>query len=178
MQHIIPSLLFVLLLSAGFTNPDQEENFPGDYMLFKIDRSRDADMVLYDVNLDKQGKLDPSAPISIYWEKITEGGRHESITGIQNKFGYGIRYYNISDKSADFQIIAYKDQTFQLRESDNNQYRVYTHSSGKEIELSSLKIHFEDDSFWFPRISKIEINGIETDKGVYVTETVAISTKE
>ena len=47
-----------IVLSSGFTNPENKEPYPGDYTLFHIERSRDADVVMYDVNMNSQGKLD------------------------------------------------------------------------------------------------------------------------
>jgi len=36
----------------------------------------------------------------------------------------------------------------------------------------SLFIHFKDDSFWFPEISKIELVGLDTKKGSMVSESI------
>jgi len=167
-----------IVLSSGFTNPENKEPYPGDYTLFHIERSRDADVVMYDVNLDSQGKLDSSNPISVYWKKISGHGQPEPITMIQKKFGYGIKFKSITETVADFQLISYPDRTFQLRGSGNNTYRVYTISGDKEIELSSLYIQFEDNSFWFPTISRIELKGVDATFGEYLTETVTPVTRK
>ena len=89
----ISALILIFLFLSGFSNPDNRETYPGDYNLFKIDRSRDADVVMYDVKLD-----------------------------------------------------------------------------------SSLYIHFEDNSFWFPNISRIELKGNDNGHGAYITETITPAT--
>ena len=162
----------ITLLSTGFTNPETYSKFPGDYNLFKIDRSRDRDIVLYDVNLDSRGHLDTTMPISVYWEKSTQEGQFESLTGIQKKFGYGITFQRITENMAEFQIVSSMDRTFELRKSGDNTFRVYTSNEGMEVEVKSLYIYFEDDSFWFPAISKIELYGINTVKGGLVSEII------
>ena len=171
-SFIIISLALVSFFSSGFNNPDLKLKIPGEYNLFKIDRSRNADIVMYDVNLDIRGQLNTSNPISIYWKKHTEEGQYESLTAIQRKFGYGIKFQDISENKAVFQIVAYSGLTFELRRSGDDYFRVYTITDGKEIELKSLYIHFEDDSFWFPSISKIELHGIDANKGEFIAETI------
>jgi len=170
-------LIYMLLavftgLASGFTNPDHTENLAGDYNLFKIDRSRDANIVLYDVNVDSLGNLNTSMPISVYWKKFTDNGTFESLTGIQKKFGYGIKFQNINESSAAFKFVSSLDRIFELKKSGDDAYRVYTYAEGKKVEVKSLSIHFEDDSFWFPAISKIELVGLDTEKGKLITETI------
>ena len=165
-------LVVMTVFAFGFTNPDQTLNLTGDYNLFKIDRSRDPDIVLYDVNVDSLGNLNTSMPISVYWKKFTDNGTFESLTGIQKKFGYGIKFQNINESSAAFKFVSSLDRIFELKKSGNDAYRVYTYAEGKKVEVKSLSIHFEDDSFWFPAISKIELVGLDTEKGKLITETI------
>jgi len=157
---------------TGFTNPDHSEKLAGDYNLFKIDRSRGPDIVVYDVRLDNHGKLDISSPISVYWKKYSENGITEPLTRIQKKFGYGIKFQNISEHSADFKFVSSIERIFELRKSGDNHYRVYTISEGNKVEVKSLYIHFEDDAFWFPEISSIELVGLDTEKGSTVSESI------
>jgi hypothetical protein len=171
-KQIKITLAVMIVISSGFTNPDHSGYYPGEYNLFRIDRSRDPDIVIYDVNLDSQGNLDSSMPISVYWKKYTQDGQVESLTGIQRKFGYGIKFQSIGEHMADFQFVSSIDRTFELRRTSDEHYRVYTISGGKKIEVKSLYIHFKDDSFWFPGISKIELYGIDTDRGSQVAETI------
>lgn len=165
-------LVVMAVLATGFTNPDQAEELAGNYNLFKIDRSRDPDIVVYDVRLDSQGKLDTSSPISVYWKKFTRDSIFEPLSGIQKKFGYGIKFQNINEHSADFKFVSSLDRKFELRKSGNNHYKVYTYSEGNKVEVKSLFIHFKDDSFWFPEISRIELVGLDTEKGSMVSESI------
>ena len=165
-------LAAITVFASGFTNPDQGDNPTRAYNLFKIDRSRDPDIVLYDVNVDSQGNLDTSMPISVYWKKITENGVFEPLTGIQKKFGYGIKFQNINNHSAEFKFVSSLDRIFELRKSGDDHYRVFTFSEGHKVEVKSLYIHFEDDTFWFPEISSIELVGIDVALGGLITESI------
>ncbi|HEC41300.1 MAG TPA: DUF4833 domain-containing protein [Bacteroides sp.] len=176
-SQVIIILLILGMVVSGFSDPDINHNYAGDYNLFEIERSRDADVVMYDVNLDSSGNLDAAKPISIYWKKHTESGRLAAITSIQKKFGYGIKIQDLRENTVDFEIVSYKDQVFQLRKTFGGRYRVFTSSQGKEIEVTSLYIKFEDDSFWFPTVSRVEVQGIDTDRGSQVSETITAFTK-
>jgi len=170
--RLISALALIAFFSFGFSNPEYPAKYPGNYNLFKIDRSRDPDIVMYDVNLDSQGKLDAANPITVYWIKKTKNSQMESLTEIQKKFGYGLRIYNISDYSADFEFVSHFKRNFELRKSHDNSYRVYIYLKGKRIEIQRMYIQFENDSFWFPDVSKVEIHGIETIKGDLVSEII------
>jgi hypothetical protein len=165
-------LAVMTIFISGYTNPDRGDNLEGNYNLFKIDRSRGPDIVVYDVKLDSQGKLDTSGPISVYWKKFSEDSIIEPLTGIQKKFGYGIKFQNISEQSADFKFVSSIDRIFELRKSGDDHFRVYTFSEGHKVEVKSLYIYFEDDSFWFPEISRIELLGLDTEKGRLVSESI------
>lgn len=97
--------------------------------------------------------------------KLTEAG-------IQKKFSYGIKFQNIDDHSAAFKFLSSLDRMFELRKSGDHDYRVYTYAEGKKVEVKSLFIHFEDDSFWFPEISRIELVGIDVAQGGLITESI------
>jgi len=157
------------IFTSGYTTPDHSDKLAGDYNLFKIDRSRDPDIVVYDVRLDSLGKLDSSSPIAVYWKKFSRDGRFEPLTGIQKKFGYGIKFQNIGEHAADFKFVFSLDRKFELRKSEDDHYRVYTFSEGNKVEVKSLFIHFKDDPFWFPEISRIELVGLDTEKGRMVS---------
>ncbi|MCD6597742.1 MAG: DUF4833 domain-containing protein, partial [Bacteroidales bacterium] len=142
-------------------------------MLFQIDRSRDPDVIMYDVNLNSLGELDKSNPINIYWIKNTQKGIIKPLTGIQKKFGYGLKFISISENMADFQFVSYFDRVFKLRKTDNNQFKVFTVSHNKKVEVQRLYVQFEDKSSWIPNILNIELYGIDTDNGNPVHESIA-----
>ena len=158
---------------SGFTNPDKK-NVAGDYNLFRIDRNRNGDVVMYDVKLDTRGNLNTQRPVKVYWKKQSQDGELEPITSIQKKFGYGLRFLNKSNETADFQLVSYKNQVFQIRKSAEGSFRVYTRAAGCQIEVNSLFIQFKDNAFWFPEISEIKILGTDTEKGSLVTATITL----
>ena len=166
-------ILISTLVSTAFIYPGGPYVATESNMLFKIDRSRDPDVIMYDVNLNSLGELDKSNPINIYWIRNTEKGIIKPLTGIQKKFGYGLKFISISENMADFQFVSYFDRVFKLRKTDNNQFKVFTISHNKKVEVQRLYVQFEDKSSWIPNILNIELYGIDTDNGNPVYESIS-----
>lgn len=175
MRKIKPYLIIIMttLVSTAFIYPGEHYNTTENYKLFKIDRSRNSDVIVYDVNLNNKEELDKSTPINIYWVKNTKKGNTEPLTGIQKKFGYGLKFISISNNMADFQFVSYFDRVFKLRKTDNNQFKVFTISANKKVEVQRLYVQFEDNSSWIPSIINIELYGIDTDNGNPVSESIS-----
>ena len=107
--HRIFWLTILITVSMGFTNipvTDAEH----DCYLFSIERSLDPNEVIYEINLDRNGKLQESNPIKIYWLKKTNNNKTEPLTLIQQQFAYGIIFLdsiNPHEKEWSFQFVSY-----------------------------------------------------------------------
>ena len=56
--------------------------------LFFMERSKNKNVVQYDVQLMENNDLREPKPVIVYW--ILENGKHEELSGIQKKYAYGI----------------------------------------------------------------------------------------
>jgi len=81
-------LILIASVSVGFDYPTETERNEGSH-LFRIGRNRDANEIMYDINLNKTGNPDNANPITIYWVKKADKNRIRPLTWIQNKFAYG-----------------------------------------------------------------------------------------
>jgi hypothetical protein len=144
----------------------------GGNNLFKIGRSRDANEIIYDINLSSSGKINTSRPISIYWIKKTENGRIEPLTWIQNQYAYGIRFLKVGDERVDFQFVSYAERTFFIKKNDVGIYRVFTNSNNKEVEVNKIFIQIDGGSFWVPTIPRVELFAYDSQNGRPVKETI------
>jgi hypothetical protein len=89
-------LLTPLLLLAS--SPENDD------ILFQIVRSRDADKIYYQVNLDKEGNLIAGNPVEIFWLKQTQNNQKEPLTWIQNKYAYGLQFLEVDQQYASLQV--------------------------------------------------------------------------
>jgi len=154
---------YSLLLADGSQNRKN--------ILFKIERSRDADVIHYEANLLEDGSLNVVDPIRIYWVKHTRKGETGPLTKIQNSLAYGLKIIEAIPEKVEFQFVSF-DQPMILRKTENGKYRVFTFFEAKEVEVERLYVHFSGGSYWFPKIGHVEMYAVTPDAGELVVEII------
>jgi len=60
--------------------------------LFRIERSKNANVVQYDAVLETADKLEPREPLVCYWILLAEDGRREGLGGLDRQaYGFKVR---------------------------------------------------------------------------------------
>lgn len=154
------------LLFVGFNSPSTSPN------LFSIGRSKDANEIFYAINLDNSNKLNTENPINVYWLKRTENNKVEPLSWVQNKFAYGIVYQSKSENYAQFRFAAYDKRVFELKKNKNNEFKVFTISGNKEVEVNRIYIYITGGTFWIPEIPKVELFATISGTDKKVKETI------
>ena len=113
---------------------------PDRQHLFKIERSKNANIVQYDAQVGPDGKLLKKEPVVAYWIRLAEQGQVQKLSWIQRTFAFGFKA-NLDrnretaelDMSADFgrPIIV-------IREGD--QYRATAPIDGSQSYLEKIFI--------------------------------------
>lgn len=124
------------------------------YHLFKIERSKDANEIFYDVNINSNNELSQN-PISIYWIKQTNDGKKEPLTWIQKNHAYGIEYLNKNKETAKFQFVSYHKRQFIIEKDNNGLFKVFTNFENKKMIVNRIYIQIDGGTFWFPKISRV-----------------------
>jgi len=152
-KFILKSVLVLAfgLLVVGFSSTTSSSS------LFSILRSKDANEIFYTINLDNSNKLNTENPINVYWLKRTENNKVEPLSWIQNRFAYGIVYLSKSENYAKFRFAAYDKRVFELKKNNHNEFKVYTISENKEVEVNRIYIYITGGTFWIPEIPKVEL---------------------
>lgn len=161
--------LAVFLLLHKFVqaeDPDYDEN------LFHIVRSRDTDKIFYQANLDKEGNLITGNPVNIFWIRQSQNNQKENLTWIQNKYAYGLHFIEVGRQYAIFKFVSFSDKTFVLRKDERGSFRVFATCIDCEMVVNSLFVHFENDSFWFPKISRVELHATEAKTESLIVEYI------
>jgi tRNA(Ile2) C34 agmatinyltransferase TiaS len=155
-NKIIIAALIGLILSgvtitsfAGGSEKDKK-------YLFKIERSRDADVVIYEANLMEDGSLNQKNPIIIYWKKFTTNGKTEPLTKVQNSLSYGLKFLEVTSNETEFQLMAF-EQSMTLRKNAKGDYKVYSRIGNQEMEVERIYVWFSNKSYWFPKVGRVEL---------------------
>lgn len=139
---------------------------------FKIERSRDADIVYYLINLNDDNSLNLDTPLDIFWIKHSENNQKEPLTRIQRRFSYGMKYLSISPHKIRFQFRATDQRDFLIQPIKNSkEYGVFTEVDGKIMQFKKMYIHFGNDSFLNPAINKIELHVYNPETGDIIVDT-------
>ncbi|MFD0749026.1 DUF4833 domain-containing protein [Mucilaginibacter calamicampi] len=179
-------LIFTLLLSVFYIMPpnpaisqdkknkntkviSNEEKLPtppdNPNTMFYVQRDPNTNTIVYDLNVDKSGKLDVEAPLHIYWIKYAEKGQKEDLNYIQRKFAYGMTSKKLNDEQFDLRFVSYKKLPLVLKKADDNKYHIFVTADQKQIMLNRIFVKVEGGSFWLPNIVYVELKGTEQATG-------------
>ena len=80
---IASTLIIALVALPAFADELRQQ------ALFKIERSKNANIVQYDVRVDENGKLAKKKPVIAYWIRPGKEERIRQLNWIQRTFAYG-----------------------------------------------------------------------------------------
>lgn len=171
----ISGLVLLITFSSSKYAYTQEPGSNHWNPLFIIERSRDADFLVYDVVEKGEDHSLGSVSIVAYWIKTDKNNRREPLTWIQNKYGYGIEVLEMPSGASEefhFRIVAFPWYTFILKQDQGKAYQVYIRLADGEIEVEKLYVNFTNNSFWHPEVSYVILYGIDPHNGARYTETI------
>ncbi len=152
---ILSGLLYLVSNPAIAFRPND------DTILLIIERSKDKDIIVYSANLNEAGNLMSGNPINIYWLRRAQNNQTEPLTSVQKKYAYGLQFFESSQQSTVFRFVSFSDKTFELRKDETGVFRVFTQCGNREMMVNSLFVHFDNDSFWFPKIGRVDLHATD-----------------
>jgi hypothetical protein len=167
------SLAIVLLLAILSLFPQSIFAASGDKAshLFFIERSKNKNLVQYDIRQAENRDLPDSKPVNAYW--ILENGRHEELNSIERKYAYGIVRQEKLDKDK-FKVIlaAFKGLEI-IVERINDSFNAVISINGKESILQKIYIKSEETRAAFPRVLYVELFGRIKETGLPIKGRIA-----
>lgn len=165
--------LFLLLigqLSAA------QPNFPEPKLknlLFFLQRTPDANTIVYQLNLDKNGEVNEKVPVKASWIRYEENGVMKELTGIEKKFAYGVQCKPIGNESYEVRLVSYKKLPMYLQKTHaDQQYRLYIKDEGKDLLLKRVFVKVEVGNFWFPKVHYIDLFTVDSENGVQILKRI------
>ena len=118
--------------------------------LFKIERSKNANIIQYDAQVAADGKLDKKEPVVGYWIRLAEQGQVQELNWVQRTFAFGFksklegnRETAEMDMAADFgrPIIVIRDgdqyrATAPIEEQLSYLDKIFIQASGKGMSIT------------------------------------------
>jgi hypothetical protein len=138
--------------------------------LFYVQRTPNANTIVYELNLKSDGTPDEEAPVHPYWIRYHEKGQKEELGYIQRKFAYGINAKPLGNGKYDIRFVSYKKFPLTLMKGTDGKYHIFATISQKQFLVNRIFVKIEGGSFWVPNVRFVEFKGTDIATGKEVTE--------
>ena len=167
-QMKLASLLLLITLNTlggdRFPAPPYSPN-----RLFYIQRSTNANVVVYDANLIA-GKLNAKDPVYTYWYRYGEKGQKEELTTIQRTLAYGLYTTLVPGVPNTYEghFLAYRKRKFMVKQDPSGDPIALFPINGKMQILKRVFVSVDESKF-VTTVNYIELFGKDpvTGKDVY-----------
>ncbi len=167
------SLVTVLLLVILNLFPKPIFAASGDKAdhLFFIERSKNKNLVQYDIRLTENRDLLDSRPVNAYW--ILENGIREELNSIERKYAYGIFRQEKLDKDKFMVILAAFKGLEIIVQRMKDSFKAVVSINGRESILQKIYIKSEEKSTGLPKVLYIDLFGWAKETGLPIKERIA-----
>ena len=167
------SFVIVLLLVILSLFPQSIFAVSGDKVshLFFIERSKNKNLVQYDIRLAENSDLPDSRPVNVYW--ILENGRREELNPIEREYAYGIVRQEKLDENKFKVILAGLKGLEIIVERMNDSFKAMVSINGRESILEKIYIKSEEKRTGLPRVLYIDLFGRTKETGLPIKERIA-----
>lgn len=173
------SLLIGFLFHNQLTAQARAKSFPtppaSATRLFYIQRSNDANTVIYDANMLSNKKLDPNKPVQVYWIRYAEQGQREDLSSMQWRMAYGYKHSQASNQANDFDIClnAFRKRSIKIVSQQGRPVALAT-INGRNACLQKIFVQLAPQSGFIPRVQYIEMFGVDPEHGQTVYERITL----
>ena len=167
MKIAIATLVVIVLLPVGSAVATSRNNT--DHLFF-IERSKNKNVVQYDVQLMKNKDLREPSPVVVYW--VLKNGRQEKLNLMQRKYAYGIDLQDKLEKNK-FRIllVALKDREI-IVERINGSYKAVVSIGGKNSILEKVYVKSKERLIGVPKVLYVDLFGVDTQTSLPIKERI------
>ncbi|GAB2789139.1 hypothetical protein GCM10027275_37620 [Rhabdobacter roseus] len=174
--HLFSTL--VSLISLGFIAPQSgRERFPepphSANRLFYIQRSNDANTVVYDANLRPDKTFDPAQPVNVYWLRYAEAGQRQRLSAMQWQLAYGYKHKESTSDRYELLLNAFRKRPMTLVYQQGKPLAL-TLINGRTASLQKIFVQLEPGSALLPKVQYLELYGMDTRAQQPVYEKIVL----
>ena len=113
--------------------------------LFVVERSLNANIVVYDAVRGEDGRLDPAHPVAAYWLLKADKGQRQELNPIEEMLAYGFDVGNEPGGSVTITLKALRDRPIRVQ-TDGRRVLALTGIAGREAVLTRVFVQTEENS--------------------------------
>ena len=138
--------------------------------LFFIERSKNKNVVQYDVQLMENNDLREPSPMVVYW--ALENGRQERLNFIQRKYAYGIDSQDKLEKNK-FRVllVVLKDREIIIEKIDGS-YKAAVFIGGKYSLLKKVYVKSEEGLMGVLKVFYVDLFGLDIQTNLPIRERI------
>jgi hypothetical protein len=167
-SFVIASLLVILSLFLQSTLAVSGDDVSP---LFFIERSKNKNLVHYDIRLQENSSLADTKPVHVYW--VLENGRREELNRMERKYAYGILHQEKLDQNKFKVILAGLEGLEIVVERMNHSFKALVSINGTESILEKIYIKSEENRTGLPKVLYIDLFGRTKETGLPIRERIA-----
>jgi hypothetical protein len=152
----------IVQLRPEFKVPDE----PGQ--LFYVQRSPNANTVVYAARLDAKGDFDARNPVDAFWRKFNIDGGRKNLNFIERMMAYGVRV-NSKSKPVSFTIAALPDRKLTLGWDAQHRPQATMQIGSRTVKLAYDYLEVVEGGLT-PEVPALDIVGTDIASGKAVRE--------
>jgi hypothetical protein len=175
---ILLSALTGFLIQGYSPAQAREHTFPtppaSTHRLFYIQRSKDANTIMYDANLTSDGRLDARKPVEVYWIRYADKGQREDLTAFQWQMAYGYKHRQLGNAAEGYDIClnAFRKRPIKVIYRQGKPVALAT-INGQSACLQKVFVQVDPRSGLVPRVQYVDMFGIDPERGLPVHERIS-----
>lgn len=160
MRFYLALLTFALMTAPAVVCAAQT----GPQSLFKIERSKNANIIQYDAQIGSDGKLLKKEPVIGYWIRLAEQGQVQQLSWVQRTFAFGFsaKYHRDSD-TATIDMVADIGQPITVKRVEGK-YLAVIDFEGQPSQLERIFIQAHGKGISVT-VEYVEIFGVDLKSG-------------
>lgn len=141
--------------------------------LFFIQRTLNANTVVYAANIDTAGKLDPKEPVKAYWRRYNRDGHIKPLSMPERVMAYGIKSITHDGPSGAIAvtIAALPQRKIVLAPDAKGRFEALGKVANRWIRIVAIYLDV-DDSGLMPNVRTIDLYGYDKTSGKPVREHI------
>lgn len=179
MLRIIVISILILAAGSGLAQTtDNGKTLPTpektEKDLFFLQRTKNTNTIMYELNLNEDGSLNDDDPVHVYWRHYELGPKVKNELGyFERTHAYGVITEKVKDKIGAYSVKlkAFKKRAVNLARDKAGKFVATMNINGKMAILQRIYVKSEEGVIT-PTVIHVDLFGIDPETGEAVTERV------
>ncbi len=145
------------------------------HQVFFLQRTINANTIVYVAQFDSNGALDSEHPVTGYWRRFAGQGHVMPFRWYERVFGFGAKTRELPNGSGfEVRFNGIKDQQLVLKQNGPFDAALYTRQNGRDYKMIYGYLTV-DESGLLPKVTQLRLFTSDLQTGQFVTHTIAVS---